>query len=152
MRSPVALAIAVVCAAGAAPRAAPQAPVRTSVQVTAVAAVEERTALTVSTPVLTFVVREDGSPATAALDFSAGVRTRPGREVLIVGRVSDADGLSMRFASDGHQETGRLTAGDPAVLARWSGGGRRDGRIVFTLEDAAPGIYSVPIQLTVSVP
>lgn len=152
MRFPLSLAVGVLLTADAA-LAAPQAPVRTSVQVTAVAAVEERTALRVSAHVLTFVVPPGGSPATASLDFTAGVRTEPGRDVLLVARAPGAPDLALVFTSGaGPQEGGRLAAGEPVVLARWSGGGRRTGRIVFTLEDAAPGLYTVPIQLTISVP
>jgi len=152
MRFPLALAIGLLSATGAA-LAAPQGPLRAVVQVVASAEVGERTALAVSTRVLRFDVPPGASSATASVEFTAGVRTHPDRHVLVVGRAEGPSGLELRYAGEGAGfERGALAQGEPAILARWSGGGRRHGRITFTLEQAGPGTYTVPIQLTISVP
>jgi hypothetical protein len=150
MRFRVLLPVALLCATAAAPAWGSQAD--QTVRIMARATLAERTSLTVSTKVLQFVVPPGTRTASASIEFTAGVRTRPGTDVLIVSDpVPQFDGV-LRFAGEGEGIlAGELQAGTPAVLARWVGGGQRRGRVVFTLEGVAPGIYCIPVRLAISV-
>ena len=107
----------------------------------------ERTALKVSTPVLRFVVPPGASSATATLEFTAGVRTFPGKEVVLSVDASSPESSVVTFAGEGEgMVSGHLT-GEPAALARWNGGGQRRGRVTFTLDGVAPGVYTMPVRL-----
>jgi hypothetical protein len=59
----------------------------------------------------------------------------------------------VQFVGEGDATlSGALPAGVTRIVARWIGGGQRRGRIVFTLRNAPPGAYSIPVRLSVSVP
>jgi hypothetical protein len=138
-----------------------QSPLATA-SVPATARVEERISLTVSTGVLQFVVEPGASKATAGIDFIAGVRATPGRDVQLIAEPlgdlertggTPAVGGELHFAGEGDGTlSGVLPSDGSCIVARWAGGGLRRGRIVFTLQGAAPGVYSIPVRLSVSVP
>jgi hypothetical protein len=123
---------------------------------------EQRSAVRASTPVLQFNVVDPAEPALASVEFTASARTSSGAEVLLVlepiGTVRGPGGaadVETRLALEGG--TGGVLAGDvpsssPLTAARWTGSGQRGGRLVFSLRASAPGQYSVPISLAVSVP
>ena len=112
----------------------------------------ERTSLSVSASVLRFVVAPGATTATANLEFTAGVRTLPGREVLVLVEPLRQFHEVLIFSGAGEGVlSGELIGGAPAIVARYIGGGQRHGQIVFTLEDAAPGIYTVPVSLFITV-
>ena len=150
MRLRILLPIALLCATAGTSARGPQS--TQTVRIMARATLAERTSLTVSTKVLHFVVPPGTTTASASIEFTAGVRTRPETDVLIVSNpVPHFDGV-LRFAGEGEGIlAGELQAGTTAVLARWIGGGQRRGRVVFTLEGVAPGIYSIPVRLAISV-
>ncbi len=121
-----------------------------------------RTSLRVSTELLQFDVVAPGQPATAAITFSAGARTRSGADVVLsVESVRATDGpggaadveSSLAFEGEGEGTTSGVIAGPaPTVAARWSGSGLRTGRLVFSLRSRAPGSYTVPVRLVLSTP
>lgn len=132
------------------------------IPVRATAIVSERISLSVSAEVLQFVVEDGSDEAAARLEFTAGVRAVPGRDVLLIaepaGDLQAATGGpvsagELRFAGEGDAMlSGLLVGGAPRIVARWTGGGQRRGTIVFHLRGAAPGAYSIPVRLLVSVP
>lgn len=136
-----------------------QSPLAT-VTVAATARVEARVSLRVSAEALRFVVHDEAAGATAAVDFVAGTRAMPGGDVVLIaelpGRLEPASsigGAMLGFAGDGEGTlAGDLRPGAPRIVARWIGGGQRRGRLVFTLRSVAPGAYTVPVRLSVSVP
>ena len=122
-----------------------------SAGVVARAAFAERTSLTVSTQVLRFIVPSGASGATADLEFTAGVRTLPGREILLSVDAVPPGSSGVTFAGEGEGIVpGRLTS-RPTVLARWNGGGQRGGRVTFTLDGVAPGVYTMPVRVFLTV-
>ena len=154
MRGPVIVAAAVVLSATAPVLAASDSTTRT---ITAQAQVSSRTSLTVSSRQLQFTVVEAGQPASASIDFVAGIRTQAGAEVMLtvetvaVGSLSDESRIT--FARDGEEGAiGSMSSGHPAVAARWLGSGRRTGRIAFALHGAAPGTYTIPLRVVLSAP
>ena len=81
-----------------------------------------------------------------------GVRTFPGRDVVLAARAIGPSGPSLAFAGrDEGVLAGSFIADGSAVLARWVGGGQRRGRVTFTLDGVAPGVYAVPVRFSVSV-
>lgn len=150
MRLRLLLSIALLCATAGTSAWGPQS--NQTVTILARATLAERTSLTLSTKVLQFVVAPGATTASASIEFTAGVRTRPESDVLLVSDpVRQPDGV-LRFAGEGEGIlSGELQSGTPAVLARWIGGGQRRGRVVFTLEGVAPGIYTIPVHLALSV-
>ncbi len=121
-----------------------------------------RTSLRVSTELLQFDVIAPGQPATAAVTFSAGARTRSGADVVLsVEPVRAVDGpggaadveSSLAFEGEGEGTLSGVIAGSaPSVAARWSGSGMRTGRLVFSLRSRAPGSYTVPVRFVLSTP
>jgi hypothetical protein len=121
-----------------------------------------RTSLRVSSHVLLFNVLEPGGAATASIEFSAGARVAAGDDVVLtVERLSDAekpgDGAdvkpTMTFAGEGAGVVPGTIRGDtPAIAGRWHGSGKRDGRVVFTMQPPAAGDYSVPVRFVLSIP
>jgi hypothetical protein len=121
-----------------------------------------RTSLKVSADTLQFDLSTPGDTATAAIDFSAAVRTRTSAEVLLSveqvrgvpgpGGASDVDS-ALTFSGQGNGTVdGALGGMAPAVAARWTGSGLRDGRLVFALRAGAPGRYVVPVRFVLSAP
>lgn len=133
-----------------------------TVSVRATAVVSERISLSVSADVLHFVVEVGSDEAAATIEFTAGVRAAPGRAVLLLAEpAGDLEGTmggavsagELRFEGEGDAlPSGVLAGGASRIVARWIGGGRRHGTVVFHLRGAAPGAYSIPIRLLVSVP
>lgn len=121
---------------------------------------DSRTSLRVSSQLLQFDV-VDGE-AVAAIDFSAGARTRSGGEVVLTvepARAAEGPGgaadveTSVTFAGEGDgTRSGALSSSSPAVAGRWNGSGLRTGRMVFSLRSAAPGSYSLPVRFVLSTP
>lgn len=121
-----------------------------------------RTSLRVSTEVLRFEVTPAGGPATAAVDFSAGVRTQSGAEVMLSVERRSADGAGggtdaatpITFAGQGSGTLdGSLdSVSAQAVAGRWTGSGLRHGRLVFALHAGAPGAHIVPVRFVLSAP
>ncbi|HSC26106.1 MAG TPA: hypothetical protein VLD67_02465 [Vicinamibacterales bacterium] len=135
-------------------------PVRTG-SIVATVTVAPRLSLDLSTRTLRFQVAEGREKATAEVTFSAGMRTSPGREVLlIVEPLADVTGPAgaaalealVTFAGEGNGGvSGVLSAAERSVAGRWVGGGHRKGRLLFTLR-AAPGDYALPIRFLLSDP
>jgi hypothetical protein len=121
-----------------------------------------RTSLKVSTRLLQFSVADPSQSATAAIDFSAGARTSSGSEVVLsIEAESAVDGpggaadveTSVSFTGEGQGTlSGPMDTQAPAVAGRWSGSGRRTGRLVFSLRAGASGSYSLPVRLVLSTP
>jgi hypothetical protein len=124
--------------------------------------VAARTSLKVSSRVLRFDVPRGGGAATASIDFSAAARMGVGGGVVLsVEPVRAVDGpggaadveTALSFTGVGPGLlAGTMASGDATVVGRWTGSGRRDGRVVFTLRAAAPGHYSVPVRFVLSAP
>jgi hypothetical protein len=157
MRLPTALLGAFVCAASAVVDATGQ-----TSSIAAIAAISPRTAVHVSADMLHFIVHEGSSEATASLDFTAAARAIPGADVLLIAEPdsvpeSSARGpesdIALRFSGEGAGTiSGIVRSGSRGVVARWSGGGLHQGRLVFTLQGVQPGAYTIPVRLFVSVP
>jgi hypothetical protein len=134
----------------------------TTTSVVVSAQFSSRTTLKVSTDILQFDVANPGDPATAAVDFSAAARTHSGAEVLLSieqlrnvegpGGASDLES-SVTFVGLGLGTLdGALGVARPAVAARWSGSGLRQGRLLFALRAGASGSYTVPVRFVLSAP
>jgi hypothetical protein len=132
------------------------------VTIAATAELSSRTALTVSTDVLRFDVTASGFPAVMSVEFIAGARTGAGGEVVLTvepvrqvegpGGSGDA-GISVAFAGDGQgTHAGLLRAAEPVVAGRWTGSGRRTGRLRFSLGTATVGTYTLPVRFVLSAP
>jgi hypothetical protein len=154
------LTCALVCGASGTRSASAADAVTRSVVVTA--QFSSRTSLRVSTEVLRFEVTPAGGPATAAVDFSAGVRTQSGAEVMLSVERRSADGAGggtdaatpITFAGQGSGTLdGSLDSTSArAVAGRWTGSGLRHGRLVFALHAGAPGAHTVPVRFVLSAP
>lgn len=96
------------------------------------------------------------------VDFTAGVRTHAGAEVVLtVGSLRAIEGpggaadveADVTFTGDGAGTlSGTLLGHRPVVAGRWSGGGSRSGRLAFTLRASASGIYTLPVRFVLSAP
>jgi len=121
-----------------------------------------RTSLRVSNDVLQFDVVSPGDTATTVVDFSAGVRTHAGAEILLsveqrrgVEGPSGAGDVesSVSFAGQGNGTLdGALGASSQVVAGRWTGSGLRQGRLVFAMRAGASGTYIVPVRFNLSAP
>jgi hypothetical protein len=123
--------------------------------------VAPRTSLRVSSHVLQFNALAPGV-ATASIDFSAAARVPAGADVVLtVERLSDVKGSAA--APDGEPTItfagesagvipGTIRCETPAAAGRWHGSGRREGRLVFTMQATAAGHYSVPVRFVLSTP
>ncbi len=133
-----------------------------SAAVVATATFTPRTSLTVSTRVLEFRIEPGATHAEAVVDFTAGMRAQPGTEVVLTvepttapdgpGGAADVE-TTVSFAGDDTGiQTGVLDTTRASVAARWSGGGQRRGRLIFTLHASAPGVYRVPVSYVLGTP
>ena len=60
---------------------------------------------------------------------------------------------SVSFAGEGAGSLGgELSSAGATVAGRWTGSGHRHGRIVFALNAAEPGVYTVPVRFVLSAP
>ena len=117
-----------------------------------------RTSLHVSSEVLTFVVPEGETTATATIEFSAAARTVRDAAVAMnvewIGagdaRHATGDDKVITFCGDGLGTQSGVLASGVAVAARWQGSGRRIGRLIFTLRVSTPGVYSVPVKFAMT--
>lgn len=130
--------------------------------VSIVAGFAPRTSLKVSSELLQFDVAQPGGTAATAIDFSAGARTPSQGEVVLTveplrglsgpGGAADVD-ASISVAGEGEGLiAARLDSSHTSVVGRWHGSGRRQGRLVFTLNAAAAGVYSMPVRFVLSTP
>ena len=121
-----------------------------------------RTSLKVSSQLLQFDVNDPASPATAAIDFSAGARTRQGGEVVLTvepvravqgpGGAADVE-AAVTFAGEGTGTlSGALRPASTTVAGRWTGSGLRTGRLVFALRAGSSGSYTLPVRFILSAP
>ena len=120
--------------------------------------IAERTSLHVSTDLLTFVVPQGGTSATAVVAFTAAARALRDADIFLSvqpGAAIDAPrgtcgDLAITFTGDGPgTQSGVLTSG-VAAAGRWQGSGQHTGRLIFTLHASAPGVYAVPIKFAVT--
>lgn len=134
----------------------------TTSNLTLLVQVQGRTRLTVSTRVLHFDVVSPGVPAVAALDFVAASRTRSDGEVVLTiepqtwmqgpGGAADVN-TEISFTGDGEGAlSGTLAPSIPTAAGRWTGSGRRTGRLSFSLRAGAEGAYAMPVRLVLSAP
>ena len=114
-----------------------------------------RTALSVSTRTLHFVVTDGLTPATASVEFSAAARTSADGTVALMVDAADTAGLpsgvslEIVFGQDG-VAPGALSSQQPVAAGRWTGSGVRNGRITFQLR-AQPGSYDIPVALSLQL-
>ena len=148
------------CAVLALARAAGAAETATS-SVAVTATFASRTSLRVSTQILEFEIATPGGEAVAVVDFSAGARTRQGGDGLLTveaekamagpGGAADAE-TSVSFSGDGDGALDGTLATAPSLAGRWTGSGRRSGRVTFALRASAPGTYTMPVRFVLSTP
>lgn len=130
--------------------------VHASTTVIATASFAPRPTLAVSSHVLRFRIEPGATQAEAAIDFTAAMRAMPDAEIVLAveaakavqgpGGAADVDAV-LTFTGEGDGvQAGTLDANGAVVAARWSGGGQRRGRLVFTLRASAPGVYTVPVS------
>lgn len=161
MRLPVSASFVVSVVACAFASAAPVA-AQVTASIPAVASVQARTSLAVSSHLLEFHIVAPGEGAAASVEFSAGARTASGAQVVLSiepltavqgpGGAADVE-ASVAFEGQGAgTEAGVLTDQVPAVVARWRGSGLRTGRLLFTLRASAPGVYLLPLRFVISAP
>jgi hypothetical protein len=112
--------------------------------------------------VLQFRIEPGTTQAHAAIDFTAAVRAHPGADVLLSiepakaiqgpGGAADAD-VTLTFIGEGDgTHGGMLDTNRSVVAARWTGGGQRRGRLIFTLRASTPGDYTVPVSYSLGTP
>jgi hypothetical protein len=161
-RVSVVLLVSVLMVAGAGAFVAASASERVTVTLAATAELNSRTSLTVSADTLRFDVTAPGSPAIVSVEFVAGARTRAAGEVVLTveslrevegpGGAADVD-TAVAFAGDGDgTQAGRLRPAEPVVAGRWTGSGRRIGRLRFTLSTETVGAYTLPVRFVLSAP
>jgi hypothetical protein len=143
----------VVLALSAVPLRAAAADDSTSSTVTVTAQFGARSSLMVSASVLHFVVVQPGQPAVVVVEFSAAARTRQGGEVLLTVEPMETAGTPMDLSVAGDGDVPHaLATGGPCVAGRWTGSGRRSGRLTFVLQNSAAGSHSLPVQFVLSTP
>ena len=79
------------------------------------------------------------------VEFAAGARTsKDGEVVLVVRTPAELSGMMLTVCggtTDAVSET--VAKADGTVIARWVGGGSKNGHLQFRLR-AAPGMYAIP--------
>jgi hypothetical protein len=106
-----------------------------------------RMTLRAGSELLTFHV-VDGTPAEATVDFSAGLRIPTGSVVALAAQAdAPMSGVLTVVASDEDSTPVLLTPAEPTDVAQWVGSGLRTGRLTVRLQ-APPGVYQVPVRLT----
>jgi hypothetical protein len=129
--------------------------------VTVTASVATRTSLRVSGDVLRFDVSENGRVATAAIDFSAGIRIPSSTDLVLTveplgaiegpGGAADAD-AAISFDGEGDGARSGQLGSVPSIAGRWHGSGFRQGRLFFRLRASASGRYVLPVRFVLSTP
>ena len=133
-----------------------------SAVIVASATIAPRTSLKVSAHVLEFRIEPGSTEGVATIEFTAAARALPESQVIMT--VSAAGGLTgpggaadvdvdVAFAGEGSgAQSGALHLTETAATGRWTGGGVRTGRLVFTLRASTPGDYKLPVRFAISVP
>ncbi len=145
------LGLAATAATGTAEGQSPASGIQVTRSVTATATFAPRTSLRVSTQVLRFHVADEAIAAEAVVEFAAGARTsKDGEVVLVVRTPAEMSGM-MLTVNGGTTDTvsGTVANGDGTVVARWVGGGSKNGHLQFLLR-AAPGMYAIPVTFQLS--
>jgi hypothetical protein len=161
-RVSVLLPATVLVVAGAGASVAVSASERATATIAATAQLTSRTSLTVSAETLRFDVTSPGAAAIVSVEFVASARTHGQGEVVLTvepvrgiegpGGASDLD-AAVAFSGDGAgTQTGLLRTADPVVAGRWTGSGRRTGRLRFSLNTDTIGAYSLPVRFVLSAP
>lgn len=133
-----------------------------SVAVIATATIAPRTSLKTSARVLEFRIEPGTTEAVAVVEFTAAARALPDAEVLMTvtpdggligpGGAADVD-AELTFSGEGSGiPGGTLTLTESSTTARWTGGGLRNGRLVFKLRASSPGDYKLPVRFAVRIP
>jgi len=133
-----------------------------SAAIVATATIAPRTSVKVSARTLEFRIEPGSSEAVAVVEFTAAARAVPGADVLMTlaadggltgpGGAADLD-AELTFSGDGSGTlTGPVTLAETTTTARWTGGGVRNGHLVFTLRASTPGTYTLPVRFAVSLP
>ena len=141
---------------------APVSAAETNASVVVSAQVSGRTSFKVSTDILTFDVATSSEAATSAVDFSAGVRTHAGADVVLSveqrcrltgpgGATGDESAVSFTGQGEGTLD-GVLATDSLTVAGRWTGSGLRQGRLVFMMRAGASGAYTLPVHFSLSAP
>jgi hypothetical protein len=123
---------------------------------------ESRTSLTISSELLRFDVLGPDQPASTVVEFSAAARTGSGGEVVLsVEPVSALTGPGdapvanslVSFSGEGQGTLrGVVSSIAPTIAGRWTGSGVRGGRLVFLLQAAVPGSYTLPVRFVLTAP
>jgi hypothetical protein len=114
--------------------------------------VGRRSSLQVSTSVLIFQVTDNARPAEAVVSFVAAARTAIDGEVrLTMRRAPEAEGMALTVVGGSEGILPVAVAGDVTLVARWIGGGRRNGHLRLQLR-GAPGTYAIPVNLELNAP
>lgn len=131
---------------------------------TLLAHVQARTVLRLSAPTLQFLVVDPArGPAEAVVEFEAAARTRTGGDVVLtlepVGPLDGPHGAAdvdarVTFLGSGEGTlSGTINGRGTSVVARWTGSGKRRGRLVFALAGIAnPGLYVLPVRFVLTAP
>jgi hypothetical protein len=129
---------------------------------TVAATFSQRSTVRASVTSLEFHVITPDQPATASIEFVASARTSSTAEVRLlvepVGAISGPGGaadveirLALERGGEGIAMGEDVPLSAPTTAARWMGSGQRRGRLEFSLRASAPGWYSVPLSLVLSV-
>jgi hypothetical protein len=147
----LALALAATVATRAAEGQSPVSGAWVTKSVTATVAFAPRTSLRVSTQVLRFHVTDEAIAAEAVVEFAAGARTsKDGEVVLVVRTPAEIPGMTLMVGGGTTDAvSGTVANGDATVVARWIGGGSKNGQLQFLLR-AAPGMYAIPVTFHLS--
>lgn len=127
--------------------------------ITAIAAISPRSSLTMSAEILHFRQAASGETPTAVVEFVARARTHIDGEVVLTAEYAgDLDDVppasegTVTFRGEGAETMkGTLPSGETVVVARWTGGGTRVGRLIFGLRASAADVV-VPVGFVLSTP
>lgn len=122
--------------------------------------VAARTSLHASAETLQFVVPEGSTTATASVEFTAAARVPQGTDVVLnvesprgvdgPGGAADVE-RAVTFDGSGEGTQSGVIESGRSVAGRWQGSGRRTGRLTFTLHASAPGTYTMPLELLLTL-
>ena len=116
---------------------------------------------------LEFRIEPGTHEALAIVEFTAAAPALPDADVVMTvtpdGGLTGSGGAAdveadITFSGDGSGTLSGLLVASRSMTtrsmttARWTGGGVRNGRLVFTLRASSPGIYSLPVRFAISVP
>jgi hypothetical protein len=149
---PIAVASIALIASALVPAAAQSTVSHVTQSVTATVTFKPRTSLQLSTNVLRFDVTGGALSATATLDFSAGARAGQGDTVeLVVDPITSGSGVLSVVEGPAGTITGDVLPATATVVARWSGGGLRAGRLTFRLQGVSQRRCEIPLSLRLRI-